>query len=74
MKILICILILLAVVVIVALVFLLFMVLFNDKSSKGIVEYPMTFIEECKGDCTICNDEVKSVCESVRVEEIQDDN
>lgn len=75
MKILICILILLAAVVIVALVFLGFMVLFNDKSSsKGIVEYPMTFIEECKGDCTACNEEIKSVCENVRVVDIQDDN
>ena len=65
----------LAAIVIVALVFLGFMCLFNDKSSsKGIVEYPMTFIEECKGDCTTCNDEIKSVCESIRVEDIQDDN
>ena len=75
MKILIYILVLLAATVIVALVFLAFMALFNDQSSsKNIVEYPMTFIEECKGDCAICNDEIKSVCENVRVEEIQDDN
>ena len=37
--------------------------LFGD---KGIVEYPITYIEECKGDCNNCNEEIKEVCKEIQ--------
>ena len=43
-------------------IFILFMWLFND---KNIVEYPITYIEECNGDCSNCNEEIKEVCKEV---------
>lgn len=37
--------------------------LFGD---KDIVEYPITHIEECKGDCSNCNEEIKKICKEIK--------
>jgi hypothetical protein len=37
--------------------------LFDD---KNMVEYPLTHVEECNGDCTTCNEEIKEVCKEIQ--------
>ena len=63
MDILLDILIIVAAVIIIAIISLgiiiLFAIIFRNRE---IVKYPITYIQECNGNCNECNEELKAAC------------